>query len=132
MMRLRVRWLLKWAGATACLLVAFACAVSTRRAVHWTGADLEHQVGLMYGQVVCGWRPDGWRLEDERYPGSPGWITGELLPHRPTLKWWITRAANKSWAWIGLPLWLPFLLFGVPTALLWHRDWRLTREAIEK
>lgn len=129
--RLRLRLFLKWLGLAVCLLIAFAFAVSTRRAANWTSSNLERQVVLMHGQVGYGWRPDGWRLEDDPYAGSPGWIIAEY-GGRPRLGWWITRSANRAWAGISFPLWMPFLLLSAPTAVLWYWDRRLTREAIEK
>ncbi len=130
----RVRWLLKWAGLVACLLIAVVFAVSTRRAVHWTSSTLERSVGMMLGEVTYAWRPDGWRLENDRYAGSPGWSIGEFtfIGGEPKLSWWITRSANKAWVGISFPLWMPFLLLAVPTAVLWYRDRRLTYEAIRR
>ena len=154
-MPLRLRLFLRWLGLAACLLIVIAFAVSTRRSVHWTSANLEREVGLMLGGVSYAWRPDGWRLEDDSlfassggseggpfarsprwiedgpFAVSPGWSIAES-GGIPKLGWWVARPANKAWTGFSFPLWMPLLLLAVPTAVLWYQDRRLTRESIEK
>jgi len=43
---------------------------------------------------------------------------------------WIPRWDYLSGYWgISIPLWMPFLLFAIPTALLWRRDQIATKRA---
>jgi hypothetical protein len=49
----------------------------------------------------------------------------------PRVQWWpqwesFSIAFGQVW-WFALPLWMPFVLAGIPTVWLWWRDWRRAR-----
>jgi len=112
--------LLRWIGSLLCILIVIAFAWSTRRALSWDSADSRQEIGLVLGSVYYGWRPVGWRLEDERYPSIAGWNVASY-GGSPGLSWSIEKGSSRSWQSIGVPLWIPFLAILVPTAALWYR-----------
>ena len=124
--RRRLRWWLKWAGAIICLILVLLFVYSTARFVTWNSQDLEYQANLMLGTVNVAWRPDGWKLEDDPYAGVPGWSVGTYSGG--IWIWWIATGANRAFEWVTLPLWIPVLIIALPTAVLWYRDRRYTRE----
>jgi hypothetical protein len=113
----------KWSGLLLLLVIAFAFLVSTRRAVMWTSATSRYQAAAMLGRVSWAWRPTTWRPEEERYPARAGWDVAEY-GGGGGCEWWIEQSSNRSWAGIGIPLWMPFLVVAVSTAVLWYRDRR--------
>jgi hypothetical protein len=63
--------------------------------------------------------------------GPPGWTPGWEVRKIPlNLQHWLPLYYNQfkvstgQWLAICLPLWIPFLIFAIPTALLWWRDRR--------
>ncbi len=61
-------------------------------------------------------RPSQWDLQpDPQVQWWPAWDTYPWVP---------TGAVD----WFGLPLWMPFVLVGIPTAWLWWQDRRRARE----
>jgi len=112
---------LKWAGTVLVVLTTFAFIFSTRRGVLWNSPNLRHQLGLMLGTIGYGWRPEGWRPENEQCPGISGWGVGPYGWPTP-LSWWIVTGGNRSWQSVSIPLWMPFILLVIPTAVLWYRD----------
>ena len=123
---------LKWFTTALCLLTALAFFYSARRVLSWTSPSLQHDASLMVGAVYWGWRPATWQRETERYPGTPGWSIGGQYGSPPTLGWWIERSANRAWEWVAIPLWIPFVLFAMPAAVLWYRDRQAIRDTINR
>jgi hypothetical protein len=118
---------LKWTGTVLCLLLVVAFLYSTRRAVDWTGDDLS-SVGLVLGAVSYAWiRPDA-DLTTMTYPPEPGWsvaLYGDSPSgDSPPLTWWIDTRTPPWWQRVAIPLWMPFVVVVVPTAVLWYRDRR--------
>jgi hypothetical protein len=116
-------------GTTVSVLILGAFVYSTRRCIAWDSPNLQHEVMLWYGSIGYSWRLDGWRLDAERYPISPGWSVAGY-GGQPTLYWWFMRDSNRSWESITLPLWIPLLLAVTPTTIVWLRDRRSTLETI--
>jgi len=107
-----------------CVLVLVAFVFSTQRHVAWHSARLRHGAGLALGALWYAWRPAAWRLETDRYLPEPGWTIASYgdPPETLNLAWWVERRVNRAWEWLGVPLWMPFLLVGVATGMLWRRD----------
>jgi hypothetical protein len=80
----------------------------------------------MLGTVSVGWRPESWNLKNDPYAGKAGWSVATFSG--ATLVWWVSAGATKAWKWVTVPLWLPTLVFALPTALFWYRDRRIVRE----
>ena len=117
---LRCGWrALKWAGTAMCLLTAAALLYSTRRAVIWDSRTLRYEVAVIVGGGAFGWRPEGWRPDDEQYPPDPGWTVAKSDGE---LEWWPQRTRNKHWESVFLPLWIPLATVMLPTGGLWYRD----------
>lgn len=126
----RTTHLLKWLGTLLCLLIGFASAYSARMAVVWMSPSLD-QAELARGRIGYGWLRDDAPLDDWKYAPSPGWSHVQLGgPAR--LDWWIDVGENRYWRWGSVPLWMPFVIFAIPTVILWYRDRRTTFEALRR
>jgi hypothetical protein len=119
---------LKWSGSLLCLVLAAAFVFSTRRALTWDSPDLRYELSLLPGTVTYGWRPEGWRLADERYPPRPGWAVASYGWPTP-VSWWIGMWTSKHSLGVSFPLWIPFVVIFFPTAALWYVDRRYTSKA---
>lgn len=117
---------MKWAGLASCLVLLAGWTYSTRSAATYTTEGSRTQWGLMLGSIMYGWRTDGWSIEQEKYPATPGLEHGAEYGGNPDLTWWSELGHLKTWTWIGIPLWIPFILAGVPTTLLWAWNRRAT------
>ncbi len=122
---------LKWFTTALCLLTALAFFYSARRVLSWTSSSLQHDASLKVGAVYWGWRPALWQRETARYPGTPGWRVASY-GGPPRLQWWIEHRANRAWEWIGISLWMPFVLFAVAAGVLWYRDRRTIPDTINR
>ena len=122
---------LKWVSTVLCVLIAFAFVFSTRQGITWHSPGLRYELDLGLGAIGCGWRPEGWRLEDERYPPRPGWTAGRYAG-RPELCWWILSAENRSWQSVSVPLWPAFVVVALPAAIFWYRDRRSVRATLHR
>ena len=122
---------LKWILTAICLLILGGLVYSMRRSVIWHSSNLRYEVGLARGGIGFGWRPAGWRLKDERYPPGPGLVVASH-DGSPSLRWWFDRGRNRHWEWLSIPLWMVFILAGIPAAVLWYRQRRGTRDAIRR
>ena len=120
-MLLRRRRFVRWIGLALSTLVLVGCGVSTRRAIIWDSRDSRHEIGLMHGAISYGWRPSGWRLENERYPPVSGWTIGGYGGD-PKLVWWVQTGGNSHWQSVSIPLWMLFLPLALPTAAVWYQD----------
>jgi hypothetical protein len=122
---------LKWGSTALCLLIAFAFAFSTRQCITWFSPELRYELHIGLGAISWSWRPEGWRLDNDRYPPRPGWSVARY-GGRPSLCWWILSAGNKSWESISVPLWPAFVVVALPAAILWHRDRRNIRATLHR
>lgn len=122
-------WLVatKWLGLTLCVALFAAWTYSTRSAATYTTADIRHQWGLMLGAVGYAWRPEGWSIEQEKYPSRPGLEYGGEYGGSPGLYWWPEVSWLKTWHGVMIPIWMPFAVIGVTSSLMWWRDRRATR-----
>ena len=127
----RIAQVVKWVGTVLAMLLVLLFLYNTRRAFDWTGGGSKTSVCVGYDGFSFGWRPDGWRLEDDLYAASSGWRTYGYggYPDLGPVEWWITSAKWKSLEWIAFPIWMPFLLIAIPTVYLWYRNRRYTRAA---
>ena len=113
---------LKWFGAVTCIVIFTAWSISTRRAISCQSQDLRYAAYLVHGAIELSARPDNWQLETERYPPQPGWSMAEYALPPSRLIWLIERSSNRSWQSVFIPLWMPFAVFLLPTAILWYVD----------
>jgi hypothetical protein len=116
-----------------------------RKATKWTATIVSALIILWW--VPSGWY--GWYIHGGRtivssgqgsiwlsyYNGGPQSFEAGLRKTGPQWDWsfaygrWDSkRVAMTHWT-IQSPLWIPFLLFAIPTALLWRRDHILTKRA---
>jgi predicted Zn-ribbon and HTH transcriptional regulator len=121
--------ILKWAGLVVSLVILLAWAVSLPLRWLYANDDVRTPpslvVGLQAGQLLCSHYEDcdwhqnkrimGWRVN--RGSKAPKW------------DWRFRRSGTKGsgqgYYWgIAVPLWAPFLIFAVPTGILWWRDRR--------
>ncbi len=58
---------------------------------------------------------------------GPWVMESHFVPRRGPMGWWWKYEAWRSYEYILVPLWMPFVLVGIPTAWLWWRDWRRPR-----
>ena len=127
--RSRIRRILKWTGLIACVLIVVAWGVSLRwfvegscvtrkyelvRGVVADGMLLANRIGLSSKTQMLGIHfPSRWDV----YAANPGkYQFGFRWPS-------IARRGQRVYA-VRLPLWLPLLVVGLPTAFLWYRDRR--------
>ena len=112
------RWL-KWLSCTLWVLTIAAFACTLRTAV-WYDAPVGHpNVFIGRGAAALSIRPSQARFH---IPASDlGWGVGESVA--PGLCWQMDVQLSRPFG-IVIPLWMPFLLFGISTALLWYRDRR--------
>ncbi len=116
MSRPRTRRIAKWIGVVACVLLAVAWVGSAWFTVFWAnnctaiftkgGAIHLNNAYPAYGGPL-GWSFWGPTGVDSR---------PVLLPHRYSSPGFPLR--------IAIPLWIPLLIFAVPTFILWRRDRR--------
>ena len=125
MPRQRAHTVLKWIGAALCVLTVGAFIVSLRWNVKWTNATGECDAGLGNGALyfarvqapeTIDWsrKARGWSI----CPLTPG--TRKILMPRARTHLIPSLVLKKNR--VNLPTWMPPIVFGVPTALLWWRD----------
>jgi len=133
--RFRFRWLLKWTGTTACVVILVAAAACLRwRGVLFIAGDRFFAGiygGAIYWQWAGPWQPSRVLalLQDislgfDVHEGSPDWRGDGLSPR------YVPASSNFGtfrYSWASFPLWIPFVLLGIPTALLWRLDRRRPR-----
>ena len=129
MSRRRAHPVLKWIGAALCVLTVGAFIVSLRWNVKWTNATGECDAGLVNG-ALCFVRvqtPKNIKVIDLSRMAR-GWSICPLTPGTrkilmPRAQTFLTRGPIRlKVTRVNLPTWMPPIVFGVPTALLWWRD----------
>ena len=114
--------ILQWSGLVASVILLATFLFSTRRAVTWDSPNLFYGCSLMSGMAGCAWRPDDWKLEDEKYPPEPGFTIAQYGWDKGlNVSWWFDISSSKHWEWILIPLWIPWLIVTLPTIVLWNR-----------
>jgi hypothetical protein len=141
----RKRRMLKWAGLVLLLVIAVAWAVSEfypfdyYRNVPPYGsrkASRGFSVSLVGGALWLGWirgviQAGGiWPFEQEYIRIWLPSIDRSILPtsddamEMASHRLWEPYVPTHTEVHIGVPLWIPFLLVAIPTAVLWYRDRR--------
>lgn len=123
-----MRTITRWMGTLLCVAFALAFFYSLRRSVDWTSTDLQHQVTLVPGALVFGWRPDGWQAD--QYAGEPGWGVGGWGWGPPPIEWRFAFFRNRSWEGWTIPLWTPLATIAIPTGILWFLDRRKVAQRV--
>ncbi len=135
----RKRRMLKWAGLVLSLLIAVAWAVSLRWYLRYFkaiegAARFTVTPGAQYGIAIV--RSDTGEFVQNHmvtlFRGHLGCGTSVCPPHK--LGWHATRVRLASPWWrplyyhsalgteVLIPLWIPFLVVGIPTGFLWWHD----------
>jgi hypothetical protein len=131
--RSRWRGLLKWSGTLACLLILLAAAACLK----WGGIEVSDgatwavtlavgSLGVTWGTTSSSWGnpivefySQGIRFVPRYWTGQraiDAWARYGLLPK--------SDGVTARGGTITVPLWIPFLLIGLPTGWLWWRDRR--------
>jgi len=144
MARLRRRWrVLKWAGVAVLILLTAVYGASFKRIWYYTqdwGRQYVFEIQAESGQLSisfgAGQLDDGTRggsvvlydrggIPSPRYTPPPGtrriWGSGKHWLDTPQT----VRFSPGPYSAIHVPLWIPFLLVAVPTALIFWRDRRI-------
>src|SRR5262245_53032843 len=104
----RFRWMLKWMGVMACLLIVLDAAI-----LRWTCSTLSGYLrfGIADGMSWVSWSVPG--------PGNTNWMRlGSIDPRAIGVEsmGWPNRgsivmyASGESIYWVTLPLWIPFII----------------------
>lgn len=113
----RVSWLLRWCGVLASVSITSTWLFSAWQGCFYLMQRPAHKDTLTF------WISRGC-LGFEKFPKPVG---GGLFWRQRTypLRWMPLYIAGYGYASIIVPLWIPFLLVAVPTALLFWRDRRM-------
>ena len=127
--RSRIQWVLKWMGTLVCALILAAWGSST--GLVWSRSlSVEYVGNSNYGLLQMGtihW----WDRVNQS--AQKGWAVHSVsLSVTDPWPWWLrfgclwpSIAQNPGRGRIVyIPLWLPFVLVAIPTAILWWRDRR--------
>src|ERR1043166_937166 len=129
--RHRFRRIAKWVGTVLCTLVFAAWVVSVptfrKKLVRWGFVGRNVHIELFRGYIRLDQSsqplPD---LKNE--PGFNGWFRGQDTGHSLETYGLVLPQSydfpRGAGAGVILPLWLPLLVFTIPTLMLWYRDRR--------
>ena len=136
--RSRIRRILKWAGAGMCVLILLSWVVSLR----WTPlVKATNRVRVVHVGIETGClcldifrsndMPPAGRLYYDFGVPRGAWIrrNPSRLAERIGLCW-PGKESVASYTCYVLPLWLPWVMFAAPTALLFHRERRIASRTI--
>ena len=119
----RLPWcrILRWAGTGFCALIVAAAIADLRWSFRWQGKH--GAVAITAGSIVLDWgeferKRRGFVINVAYDNISEAWTAWTRDYWRP--KWASLGGQNL----IYLPLWIPFILVGIPTAWLWRLDRR--------
>ncbi len=105
-------WWARWVGTAACVFAVVAFLASLRCEVHLEGAHWE--VWLQRGSVLLLW--------DANPTTRPCRSVGVATTQRSLRDFeWRPEVLISDPGYVELPLWLPLLIIGHPTAFLWGR-----------
>ena len=103
------RGVVKWSGTTLCLLLVALWVASVWWVVAWRMSD-RLVVGMHAGRVVA---------MNVVQPGYPSW---DARPNNGATQWWFEGSLSKGFWIVWIPLWVPFLLVAMATAVPWRDD----------
>ncbi len=113
----RTRRIAKWAGLVVCVVILAMWIPSTQaRLIYW--GQSTHFM----------WRNGSVYVTDNPMPfrgWAAAWADGGTQRHRSLGL--VLPYLGVSQTGVIIPLWLPFLLAAIPTAILWHRDRRTAK-----
>ena len=141
--RLRIRRIAKWAGLALCVLLALAFAATPLWYFGWQSRTWSvvvmsgsvHLIGLelIGAKGYTGGMPQ-WQFNRNLYTPAQwtsqlsGWVSIEASSEETTTMRTLAGTTRPikthKPSYIILPIWIPFLLLLVPTALLWWHDRR--------
>ncbi len=120
--RSRLRRIAKWTGLVVCVVIVGVWGVSLRWCMIRFGTYVR-RAELRNGLVIAAWRTDS-QLRQAR---ATRWEVSVVSPSRARygfIRPIAERVPSLKFSYVSLPLWLPLLVFAIPTAILWHRDRR--------
>lgn len=119
-LRSAARWSLTLALIGIVLLFFF----SLRRAVSWDSPNVTVEISLMKGAVLFSQRVNPTVSDTGGLPPPPGWSLSSYGGDYP-IQLSISTYQSRTWRGVGIPLWMPGLVVGVPAVICWWRDRRL-------
>jgi hypothetical protein len=126
MPRPRLRKTAKWAGVVLCAVMVAAVAVNLRLglfAAHYAKKDAHgvvRRLDVSRGAITYELHMLIWP------PRATGFHFDSQMVNYYAPLWKPLWRSDSSYYAIRIPLWIPFLLCAIPTALLWRRDHILT------
>jgi len=127
--RTRARRVAKWAGAVICVVIAAAFSLGVGRSFgrthYWStprvhGAVAHFRTVMIFAGALHFSRSE--TADEAPEPEGAEWFWQEASN---TIHWWPAWGTVDAW----IPLWIPFALFAIPTALLWRSDHLATKRA---
>ena len=124
----RFRRVAKWVGLVVCVVVFVMLAVNTRVAFGYKCRD--GQLGITKGAARVVWSSPN--IGPVR-PDDSGWFATihdfTIDAASPSVDSVVDSVADGVFfvVVVYIPLWMPFTLAAIPTAILWHRDRRTVK-----
>jgi hypothetical protein len=126
----RLRRVAKWAGVLVCLSIVVLWVVSSIRPIYptWLKAETTWFGGVGYGFAECHF-PAGVLVHrsGELFRGRSRFH----VPVLPVFRRTVVASGRVCW-YAGFPLWLPLVLTGSATGLLFHLDRRPPRDCCQR
>lgn len=113
-----VKWTLT---AVTSFLFLVLLAFGTGRSIQWWSATRKYGLDVMAGTIYLSWRPPGWQIEDEKYPPHAGFATATIMGGI-NRQYWFSYTSIAGLRSVGIPVWVPMVLMGLPAGLLWYCD----------
>jgi hypothetical protein len=124
----RLRKVTKWAGVVVCAVIVTAFGMCLNRTVAHCRSDPGATIGLRRREVWLSGGVFSYYYHHDTV-GSDEWGGWIAKP----MPWGVNWSPQLDWKsgriHVGVPLWVPFLLVAIPTALLWRRDHVTTKRA---
>ena len=130
MLRARCRRVGKWFAAAATLAICVVCLASERWGAMWDGRVSDRSMRVWVGAGTLHWFLEAPFVPPtfgfyERFRLAPmGFVTGVRAKGQNVSdrRWLPEQIRDRSGTAGALPLWIPFVLITIPTALLWRLD----------